>query len=97
MQKESSQKPITSFQGKVYRVVKAIPRGRVLTYKEVARLIGRPRAWRAVGNALNRNADFRVPCHRVVRSDGEFGGYRLGARKKHALLKGEGVHPHSGR
>ncbi len=48
-------------------------------------------AARAVGNALNRNTNPKVPCHRVVRSDGTSGGYRGGAKKKYALLKSEGV------
>jgi O-6-methylguanine DNA methyltransferase len=91
MQKQSSQRPITFFQRKVYEVVKTIPRGRVLTYREVARLIGHPMAARAVGNALNRNTDPKVPCHRVIRSDGTFGGYRSGADKKRALLEQEGA------
>ena len=91
MQNASLQRPITSFQRKVYEVVKTIPRGQVLTYKEVARRIGQPMASRAVGNALNRNMNSKVPCHRVVRSDGTCGGYRGGAKKKYALLKSEGV------
>ncbi|MBI4123050.1 MAG: MGMT family protein [Parcubacteria group bacterium] len=91
MQNISLQRPITSFQKKVYEVVKTIPRGQVLTYQEVARRSGRPMASRAVGNALNRNTDPKVPCHRVVRSDGTSGGYRGGAEKKKLLLKREGV------
>lgn len=54
---------------KVYRVVRKIPKGKVLTYKEVARRAGRPNAYRAVGNILNKNYDPEIPCHRVVRSD----------------------------
>ncbi|HEY4475705.1 MAG TPA: MGMT family protein, partial [Candidatus Paceibacterota bacterium] len=51
----------------------------MLTYKEVARLAGRSKAYRAVGNILNKNRDFKnIPCHRVVRSDGKIGGYALG-------------------
>ncbi|HEY4476300.1 MAG TPA: MGMT family protein [Candidatus Paceibacterota bacterium] len=73
----------------MYRVVKAIPRGRVLTYREVARLIGHPRAWRAVGNALNKNTNPKIPCHRVIRSDGAVGEYRWGAKKKKRLLRQE--------
>lgn len=79
------------FQEKVYRVVKNIPRGNVLTYKQVARAVGSPRAFRAVGNALNKNSDRKIPCHRVVCSDGKVGGYRHGTKKKIALLKKEGV------
>lgn len=81
---------MTKFRGKVYRIIKKIPRGEVMTYKEVARAIGRPRAYRAVGNALNKNTDLAVPCHRVIRSDGKVGGYRRGTKKKIELLKSEG-------
>jgi O-6-methylguanine DNA methyltransferase len=79
------------FQRKVFEVVKKIPRGRVLTYKEVAKLAGSPRAWRAVGNILNKNFDPKIPCHRVIRSNGRVGGYNQGIKKKIALLKKEGI------
>jgi len=80
------------FQEKVYRVVKRIPKGRVTTYRDVARAIGSPRAARAVGNALNKNPYApMVPCHRVVRSDGSVGGFASGANKKEAMLRKEGV------
>lgn len=79
------------FQKQVYQVVKKIPRGKVMTYKEVAEKIGKPRAYRAVGNALNKNIDPAVPCHRVIRSDGSMGGYRKGIKKKVKLLKNEKV------
>ena len=83
---------MTTFTERVFRVVARIPRGRTLTYLEVARLSGRPRAYRAVGNILNKNRDFtKIPCHRVIRSDGGLGGYALGAAKKRTLLKREGV------
>lgn len=82
---------IISLQAKVYDVVKKIPKGRVLTYKKVAKLAGRPRAWRAVGNILNKNHDPKIPCHRVIRSDGKTGGYNRGTNKKKYLLCKEGV------
>ena len=82
---------MTEFQEKVYNAVKKIPKGRVLTYKEVARLIGSSKAYRAVGNALNKNPFASVPCHRVVRSDGEVGGYARGTKVKIKLLKREGA------
>jgi methylated-DNA-[protein]-cysteine S-methyltransferase len=72
-------------------VVRRIPRGRVLSYKEVARLADRSKAWRAVGNILNKNRDSRTPCHRVIKSNNEIGGYRQGINKKASLLKKEGV------
>ena len=80
---------ITSFQQKVYNVVKTIPRGKVLTYQQIAQKIGRPKSFRAVGNALNKNDDPEIPCHRVIRSDGKIGGYNRGVRKKTELLKKE--------
>jgi len=79
------------FNEKVYGVVRKIPRGRVTTYREITRVIGRPRAARAVGNALNKNPYRSVPCHRVVCSDGKVGGYARGVRKKEKLLRSEGV------
>jgi len=82
---------LTPFQEKIYEVVKEIPRGGVLTYKQVAAATGYPRAFRAVGNALNKNTDIKIPCHRVVRSDGSIGGYRQGSKQKAYLLKKEGV------
>lgn len=82
---------ITNFQRKVYKVTQGVPRGEVITYKAVARLVGKPKAIRAVGNALNRNRDPRIPCHRVVRSDGKIGGYNRGIPAKMKLLRQEGV------
>ncbi len=80
-----------SFTEKVYEVVKKIPRGKVLTYKEVAWRAGSPLASRAVGNILHNNHDPKIPCHRVVRSDGKLGGYNGGTNKKRKILKSEGV------
>ena len=63
-----------------------------MTYKKVAALAGIPKACRAVGNILNRNPDLKkIPCHRVVKSDGSIGGYKFGAKRKESLLKKEGV------
>ena len=80
-----------SFKGQVFSVVKKIPRGKVLTYKQVANLAGRPKAWRAVGNILNKNRDPKIPCHRVIRANGQPGGYNKGVDKKLFLLRKEGV------
>ena len=82
---------MTLFQQRVYNAVKRIPRGKVATYQVVARLIGKPRAARAVGNALNKNCDSKVPCHRVIRSDGGVGGFSHGVKEKIRLLRGEKV------
>ena len=80
------------FSEKVYAIVAKIPLGRTMTYKEVAAAAGRPNAYRAVGNILNQNKDTkRVPCHRVIRSDGKVGGYIFGEKKKIELLRKEGV------
>jgi methylated-DNA-[protein]-cysteine S-methyltransferase len=80
------------FQARVLELVSKIPKGKVTTYREVARSLGCPKAYRAVGNALARNPrPLKIPCHRVVRSDGRLGGYRLGSRRKARLLVDEGV------
>lgn len=79
------------FKTKVLEVVRQIPKGRVLTYKQVAEMTGRPRAYRAVGNILNENHNPNIPCHRVIRSNGQLGGYNHGRKKKAELLKKEGV------
>lgn len=91
MPKEFSEKPTSLFQQKVYKAVRKIPIGETLTYQEVARLIDRPKAWRAVGNALNKNTDRKIPCHRVIKSDGSLGGYNTGVDKKAFLLNRERV------
>lgn len=85
-------KTLTSFQKKVYTVVKTIPLGETKSYAWVARKVGRPRAVRAVGAALRKNPlTIMVPCHRVVHSDGSIGEYALGADLKKKLLEIEGV------
>ncbi len=78
-----------SFQDKVYAVVREIPKGKTMSYKQVASACGSPGASRAVGNILNKNYDPSIPCHRVVRSDGAIGGYNRGAEKKLQILKKE--------
>jgi O-6-methylguanine DNA methyltransferase len=83
---------ITKFQESVYRVVARIPKGKTMTYAQVAAAIGNPKAVRAVGNALNKNPFApQVPCHRVVRSDGSIGGFASGTNRKKALLRAEGA------
>lgn len=83
---------ILSFKEKVYRAVEKIPRGKVTTYKAIARAIGNPLAVRAVGNALNKNPFApKVPCHRVIKSDGSVGGFASGTRNKTKLLQKEGA------
>ena len=81
-----------TFKQKVFVVVKEIPRGSVLTYKEVAEKVGSPRAFRAVGSALKTNFDPKIPCHRVIKSDGGLGNYnRGGASQKRKILFAEGA------
>ncbi len=82
---------MASFQKDIYKIVKSIPKGKVLTYKTVAEKAEKPKAWRAVGNILNKNKDSKIPCHRVIRSDGKAGGYKSGPKRKVTLLKKEGV------
>jgi methylated-DNA-[protein]-cysteine S-methyltransferase len=82
---------MTQFEARVYQIVKKIPKGKVLTYKQVAEKLGNKNLARAVGNALNKNRDLRVPCRRVIKSDGQIGGYNRGRREKIRLLKREGV------
>ena len=80
---------MTEFVKKVYSIVARIPRGETLAYKQVAQRAGRPKAYRAVGNILNKNRDSKVPCHRVIRSDGSVGGYAWGSRRKAQILRKE--------
>jgi len=79
------------FKKNVLMIVRRIPKGKTLNYKDIAKLAGSPRAWRAVGNILNKNNDPEIPCHRVIKSNGKIGGYNKGTKKKAALLKREGV------
>ena len=81
------------FKAEVLKAVCLIPKGQVLTYKEVARIAGNRRAYRAVGNILSRNHNPKIPCHRVIRSDGKSGEYNKGARRKIQLLLDEGFRP----
>src|SRR5512135_3720566 len=80
-----------SFGERVFEACSRIRKGRVSTYADIARAIGRPGASRAVGNALNRNRSPSVPCHRVVKSDGSIGGFAHGPSRKIAMLGSEGV------
>lgn len=83
---------LTRFEQAVLKKLREVPRGRVTTYGTLARAVGIPRAARAVGNTMNKNPDApRVPCHRVVDSNGELGGYAGGINKKIKILKSEGV------
>ncbi len=81
-----------SFDEKVWKLLKKIPKGKVTTYKELAMALGKPMAARVVGNACNRNPFApKVPCHRVVKSSGFVGEYTKGWKRKEALLRREGI------
>jgi len=81
-----------TFTDKVKNIVAAIPKGKMLTYKQVAEKAGSPNAARAVGSIMKQNYDPKIPCHRVVRSDGIIGEYNRGGREeKIRKLKREGA------
>lgn len=85
---------MTQFQDKIRDVVRQIPKGTVLTYKQVAYTAGKSGAARAVANTMANNFDETVPCHRVIRSDRKLGGYnRGGINKKRSILIAEGYRP----
>ncbi len=77
----------TPFQKEVWRHLQSIPRGETRSYSQVAKAVGAPRASRAVGSACGSNRiALLIPCHRVLRSDGNAGGYRWGLERKQQLL-----------
>jgi methylated-DNA-[protein]-cysteine S-methyltransferase len=81
----------STFAVKVYAVVSKIPKGKVMTYGEVAKAAGKPGAARAVGMFMANNYNPKVPCHRVVRSDGKIGNYNRGGQdRKSEILREEG-------
>jgi len=80
-----------SFNERCYEILKKVPKGKVTTYKELARAIN-SKAYRAVGNAMNKNPHApRVPCHRVISSNGDIGGFATGTKNKIKMLRAEGV------
>ena len=84
----------TNFQKKIWRYLKTIKKGQTKSYLDVAKAINNPKAVRAVANAIGKNPHGpKIPCHRVIRSDGSLGGYSGlgGIRTKKKLLKSEGV------
>ena len=84
----------TKFQIKVWKYLKTIPKGKVKTYKQVAIAINKPKSARAVANACGKNPYApKIPCHRVIKSDGSLGGYsgKGGVKTKKKMLKKEGV------
>lgn len=79
----------TQFQQKVYREVRKIKRGKIKSYGEIAKIL--KTSARAVGQALKRNRIKKVPCHRIICSNGKLGGYNRGVRLKAKILKQEGI------
>lgn len=89
---------LTVFEKKVYEKCKHIPKGRVSTYKELAKAAGYKGAQRAVGNAMHKNPFSPVvPCHRVVKSGGSIGGFGSGTKNKIKMLEKEGIEIKKGR
>ncbi len=83
---------MTQFQSHVLDMTLKIPKGKVTTYKELALAVGKPKAWRAVANVMAGNTrPIIIPCHRVVKSSGEIGGYTFGTKRKVELLAAEGI------
>lgn len=83
---------VTAFREAVLRELMTVPYGETTTYAELARAVGNPRAVRAVGSACAANPlPLFIPCHRVLRSDGQLGGYRGGVEAKRVLLRMEGI------
>jgi AraC family transcriptional regulator, regulatory protein of adaptative response / methylated-DNA-[protein]-cysteine methyltransferase len=77
----------TDFEVRVWEALLKIPMGRAVSYADIARHLGKPSASRAVGSAVGRNPiSFVVPCHRVLRGDGNLGGYHWGLTRKKALI-----------
>ncbi len=84
----------TEFQKRVWKEISKVPKGKIITYKELAIKIGKPNAYRAVANAVGANPLIvEIPCHRVIRNDGKLGGYsgKGGTGEKRKLLLSEGV------
>ena len=82
---------MSTFTEKVLAVVAKIPKGSTLSYQEVAKRAGSPRAFRAVGSVMRQNYRPEIPCHRVICADGSLGQYNRGLEKKRALLVAEGA------
>ncbi len=80
-----------TFTEKVLAVVKKIPKGKTLSYKQVAVKAGSPNAFRAVGSVLKKNYREDVPCHRVIKSNGDTGEYNRGKNNKVLILRKEGA------
>lgn len=94
LDKNMSQKPLTKKINSedVYNMLLTIPKGKVSTYGDLAKALGNPAASRYIGRILGKNPNpIKVPCHRVVMSNGKIGGYAFGTQKKKQLLQNEGL------
>ena len=86
-----------TFSEKCYGVLKKVPKGKVTTYKQIAKKLN-SKAYRAVGNAMNKNPHApKVPCQRVIKSDGSVGGFASGTKNKIKMLKAEGIEIRKGK
>jgi methylated-DNA-[protein]-cysteine S-methyltransferase len=86
-----------NFNERCYKLLRKVPRGKITTYREIARAL-KSKAYRAVGNAMNKNPYApKVPCHRVVRSDGNIGGFARGTKEKISMLRKEGIEIKNGK
>jgi len=89
--KKQNMKKTTSrqarFSERVYAIVAKIPKGKVMTYKQVAAKAGSPHAARAVGNLMKNNYNPKIPCHRMVRSDGKIGDYNRGGSERKMVAR----------
>ena len=88
----------TRFEKQVLEAVRRVPRGKLATYKQIAKIIKKPKSQTAVGNALEKNPyPIKIPCHRVIRADGKVGGYEWGKARKIELLRKEGIEIKNGK
>ena len=88
----------TEFQVAVWQAIREVPAGRTVSYQDIARAVGKPAAYRAVGTATGRNpVGIAVPCHRIVRADGGLGGYGGGLHRKEWFLEHERKHLQMGK
>lgn len=83
---------LTRFQQKVYNLLRKIPKGKITTYKLLAKAVGKPKNWRQIGRILSQNPHPpKYPCYKVVKSNGEIGGYNNGRNAKKKLLQKDGL------
>ena len=86
-----------NFNEKCYKILRRVPKGKVTTYKDLAKVLN-SKGYRAVGNAMNKNPYApQVSCHRVIKSNGEIGGFAHGIKKKIDMLKKEGIEINNGK